>query len=132
MRRWLCGGLLVVLAGCALPSDGAGSAPPAETVSRGLGTKDASRDVKLASFERVEEYGLVRYVGKLVITNHTSKPSDYYIELSIENRAGDNIGWTNAVAEHVKPGQKARVDFEVFDEGAHRAVIHEIQRTESP
>lgn len=131
MRRWICAAFLLFLVACSLSEDGSGTAPPAETVSPGLGSKDASADVKLASFQRVSEYGQVHYVGKLVITNHSSKPSDYYVELSIENAAGDNVGWTNAIAEHVRPGQLARVSFEVFDEGAHKAVVHEVQRTES-
>jgi hypothetical protein len=132
MRRWwwVCGALLLgaLVAGCSA------SVETGETVSRGLGAKDATADVKLLSFQRADvEGGVVRHVGRLLITNHTSGPSDYYIEVSIENKAGTQVDWANPTAEHVQPGQQARISFEVFDHpDAHRAVVREVQRTAAP
>jgi hypothetical protein len=33
--------------------------------------------------------------------------------------------------EHLNPGQVAKTSFEVYEQGAYKAVIHEIQRTAS-
>jgi hypothetical protein len=74
--------------------------PSHEGISQGAGTKDASADVELLSFRLIDDgYGNTHHKGTLRVTNHSSKPSDYYIELSIENRAGENIGWTNALVD---------------------------------
>lgn len=134
MKRIVAALLLALVAGCAVPEESGTTDTTAKsgTISKGAGTKDASADVKLVSFKEVDKgYGMVSFIGTLEVTNHSEKPSDYYIEITIENKAGENIDWTNAVVEHLRPGQKAKAGFEVFNEGAHKAVIHEIQRTES-
>jgi hypothetical protein len=95
-------------------------------ISKGLGSKDASGDVKLLSF-RHGAYG--EYKGTIEIVNHSDGTSDYYIELVILDQDGTNIDWTNAVAEHVRPSQRALVRFSTFEKLAHKAVITEIQRT---
>jgi L-ribulose-5-phosphate 3-epimerase UlaE len=127
----LVGGAL--LAACSLPEETTTDTSAKEgKISKGAGTKDATADVKLVSFKKVDHgYGFVEYVGVLQVVNHSEKSSDYYIEISIENKAGDNIGWSNAVVEHLKPGQKAKTEFSSVDKGAYKAVIHEIQRTEA-
>lgn len=136
MRRILVAFALLMVAGCSAPSTDASSTSTSNStsaqVSKGLGTKDASADVRLASFTKVDHgYGIVDYKGLVEITNHSAQASDYYIEISILNKAGTNVGFTNAIAQHVNPGQKAQAEFISMDEGAAKAVIHQIQRTAS-
>lgn len=125
-------GLLAILAIAMATSDPAApSGKPAATdsgISKGLGTKDASGDVKLLSFRH---RGYSEYQGTIEIINHSDGTSDYYIELVILDQDGTNIDWTNAVAEHVRPGQRALVSFSTFEKLAHKAVVTEIQRTSS-
>jgi hypothetical protein len=104
------------------------SEPADSGISKGLGTKDASADVKLLSF-RHRGYG--EYQGTIEIVNHSDGISDYYIELVILDQAGTNIDWTNAVAQQVHPGQRAIVHFSTFEKLAAKAQVTEIQRTSS-
>jgi hypothetical protein len=110
------------------PAAGAKNAPRADKVSQGLGTKDASADVRIVSFQ-AGQFG--QSEAKLEITNHSNGTSDYYIEVAFEDGAGPNIDWGNAVAQHVEPGQKAIVTTTTFKESAERVKITEIQRTAS-
>ena len=96
-------------------------------VSSGLGTKDASADVKIVAFTEGEFSSEV----DLLITNHSEGRSDYYVELSLTDASGTNVGWTNAVAMAVEPGQKAKVTAPVVEDGAVKAKVHEVQRTAS-
>jgi hypothetical protein len=127
----IIGALLSILAVAALTSDPV-SIPVATSadsgISKGLGTKDAAADVKLLSF-RHRGYG--EYQGTIEIVNHSEGTSDYYIELVILDQAGTNIDWTNAVAQQVRPGQRAVVKFSTFEKLAAKAQVTQIQRTSS-
>jgi hypothetical protein len=127
----IIGALLAILAVAALTSDPVSTpaAEPADSgISKGLGTKDASADIKLLSF-RHRDYG--EYQGTIEIVNHSDGTSDYYIELVILDQAGTNIDWTNAVAQQVRPGQRAVVHFSTFEKLAAKAQVTEIQRVSS-
>jgi hypothetical protein len=134
----IVGGLLLVgsVVGNETPSDPAPADPapaaaaapkPKSGVSQGLGAKDASADVKIVAFTEGEFSSEV----ELLITNHSEGRSDYYVELSLLDESGTNVGWTNAVAMAVEPGQKAKVTAPVVEDGAVKAKVHEVQRTAS-
>jgi hypothetical protein len=136
----IVGGLLIVgaVVGNGTPSDPGPADPapaaaaaakpkPKSGVSQGLGAKDASADVKMAAFTKAEFSSEV----KLLITNHSDSRSDYYVEISLLDADGTNVGWTNAVAMAVEPGQKAKVTAPVVEDGAVKAKVHEVQRTAS-
>jgi hypothetical protein len=133
----IVGGLLLVgaVVGNGTPSDpapAAAAAPkpkpkPKSGVSQGLGTKDASADVKIVAFTKGEFSSEV----ELLITNHSDGRSDYYVELSLLDADGTNVGWTNAMAMAVEPGQKAKATAPVVEDGAVKAKVHEVQRTAS-
>jgi len=134
------GGLLLVgaVVGNETPSDPAPADPalaaavapkpkPKSGVSQGLGAKDASADVEIVAFTKGEFSSEV----KLLITNHSDERSDYYVEISLLDADGTNVGWTNAIAQAVEPGQKAKVTAPVVEDGAVKAKVHEVQRTAS-
>jgi len=100
---------------------------PKSGVSQGLGAKDASADVEIVAFTKGEFSSEV----KLLITNHSDERSDYYVEISLLDADGTNVGWTNAIAQAVEPGQKAKVTAPVVEDGAVKAKVHEVQRTAS-
>ena len=102
-------------------------AKPKSGVSQGLGTKDASSDVKVVAFTAGEYSSEV----ELEITNHSEGRSDYYVEITLLDKSGTNVGWTNAIAQAVEPGQKAKVTAPVVEDGAVKAKVHEVQRTAS-
>ena len=109
-------------------------APTKDTgVSSGFGTQDASGDVSWGAKGFTVDYGIV--TAPIVVTNHTDGMSDYYIEVGVENAAGDRIGWGNAVVSHLAPGQTARVNATATVDGpansADSLVFTEIQRTAS-
>jgi hypothetical protein len=129
----IVGGLLFVgaVVGDETPSDPApAEAPkskPKSGVSQGLGANDASADVKIVAFTEGEFSSEV----ELLITNHSEGRSDYYVELSLTDADGTNVGWTNATAMAVEPGQKAKVTAPVVEDGVVKAKVHEVQRTAS-
>ena len=96
-------------------------------VSSGLGTKDATADVKVVGISGNE---FLREV-ELLITNHSSGRSDYYVELSLLDASGTNVGWTNALVQALEPGQKARAKAPIPDDSAVKVKVHEVQRTAS-
>jgi hypothetical protein len=102
-------------------------------ISKGAGTKDAAADVKLLSFQKhnTDGFDSGEYRGTIEIVNHSEGTSDYYIELVILDSRGTNIDWSNAVAEHVRPGQRALVHFSTFESSTAKAQITQIQRTAS-
>jgi hypothetical protein len=96
-------------------------------VSSGLATKDATADVKVVGISGSEYLPEV----KLLITNHSEKRSDYYVELSMFDASGTNVGWTNAMAMAVEPGARAKVSAPITSEDVVKVKVHEIQRTAS-
>lgn len=98
-------------------------------ISEGLGSQDASADVKVVSFT---PDGFGGNVAKLEVTNNSSKTSDYYIELNIHDANGVVLTFTNATVQNLQPGAKASVDaVAVYEPGAVEAVVTVVQRTES-
>lgn len=53
-------------------------------------------------------------------------PSSLYVELSVENKAGDAIGFTNDVAGTVRPGQRAKLTFISTSDEQARAALAEV------
>jgi hypothetical protein len=115
------------------PSGPAATEAKESGISKGAGSKDAAADVKLLSFRKVNADGLDigEYRGTIEIVNHSEGTSDYYIELVILDSRGTNVDWTNAVAQHVRPGQRALANFSTFEPSTAKAQITQIQRTAS-
>ena len=130
-------GLIVVIVVASLASNGGGgraattSTPAGDRgVSRGLGTADATQDVKIDKGSVSGADGLAK--ATLTITNHSSKRSDYYIEAVLLNSAGENIGSANALVQGVEPGQVAHAELTgVYTGKLHSLKINQVQRTAS-
>lgn len=78
---------------------------PSSGVSRGFGTKDASGDVKVKAKPTQEaDTGFVQTT--LTVTNHSSKRSDYIIDLALVSADGKTqIDTTPALVQNLEPGQ---------------------------
>lgn len=73
-------------------------------IDRGIGSQDASADVKVVSLSAPDILGF--RTAELLITNNSSKRSNYYIELTLESPDGKTqYDSTNATARNVEPGQ---------------------------
>jgi hypothetical protein len=107
------------------------STPEAQSsISTGLGTKDATADVKLG--ESTESYGITSLPVK--ITNHSEKASDYYIEVVAESKNGsERIDFSNVLVMGLKPGQKAteKATFTADIPASAVFTVTEVQRTAS-
>jgi hypothetical protein len=103
--------------------------PKDDGISQGLGSAGATADVKLVGIDQPDAIG-IRY-GHLAITNHSEGTSDYYVELRILDGSGVNLGMTNATADRVEPGQSAKAEFMVTEDGAAKVEVTEVQRTAS-
>jgi nucleoid-associated protein YgaU len=129
----VAGGIVLVLAVAAVLTSLGGSDRPATnpgpTISHGLASKDATADVRVASFTGPDAVG--QYTATIEITNHSDGTSDYYIEVAFEDAGGVNVGWGNAVAQHVEPGQRARVTAETFESTVQQVKVTKVQRTAS-
>lgn len=90
-----------------------------QTPQRGVGSKDASKDVKLG--EPRVEYGFITIPA--TITNHSSKPSDYSIEANVFATDGTQLTTAMGFAFNVAPGGKAQV---ALDGSLSDASIQEI------
>lgn len=114
-------------------SSGGKSSSTNTGVSTGLGSKDASRDIKLGKIDASSGFGIEVPV---TATNSSSKRSDYSIDLSLESADG-KTQYDTAVAflQNVEPGQSA-TDKGIFlkesklPAGA-RVVVKEVQRLAS-
>lgn len=79
-------------------------AAPSASVGKGFGSKDASGDVKLGK-PTTNGYWVTIPV---TVTNHSSKRSDYFIDVSLESADGKTQFDTgSAIAQRVEPGQSA-------------------------
>lgn len=106
------------------------SSAPTNGISRGLGSADATGDIILVKGSLNGAYGIA--TAKLTITNHSAKRSDYFIEATLLDAAGDNIGTANAFASAVEPGQVAHAELTGSYTGKlDRAKITQVQRTAS-
>ncbi len=125
----------VALAGCASSAAGTsgGSTKPASGISKGLGAKDASADVAVGKGAKDPDLGWVSAPVK--ITNHSSKRSDYFIDLAIESADGSTqYDTTMVMAEAVEPGQSAIEKGQFTKDGipaTAKIVVKSVQRTAS-
>lgn len=132
---------LLVLGGVIGALSGGNSTPntavtsPAATdgssgVSKGLGTADATGDVTVVKGTLEGAYGIA--TAKLTIINQSAKRSDYYIEATLLDKAGDNIGTANALVSAVEPGQVAHAELTGTYTGKLASVkVTQVQRTAS-
>jgi hypothetical protein len=93
----------------------------------GPSSSDATDDASVTMAAQADALGF--RPGVVHITNSSSSTSDYYVEVAILDSDGDNIGWTNATANHVEPGQHARADITVTELGAAKVEVTKVQRT---
>lgn len=75
------------------------------SVSHELGSKDATADVKLGKVV-VDPTMLSLPTVPVIVTNHSSKRSNYLIQISLETADGKTqIDSTNVVVDNLEPGQ---------------------------
>lgn len=144
--RWIglgFAGLIVVIVVASLASGGGNSTNTSGTtsarvgnsgISRGLGAADATADVKIdkgsVSGEDLGGTGVAK--ATLTITNKSSKRSDYYIEATLLNAAGENIGNANALVQAVESGQVAHTELNgTYTGKLHSVKVTQVQRTAS-
>jgi hypothetical protein len=117
------------------------SKKPTSGISKGLGAKDATKDVKVSPLMRKKDgFGGTSYEVNVTIINHSSKRSDYFVTLSLESADGKTqIDTGNAVALNLEPDQ-TKANAVTFLEASigdtkvpatARVVIKELQRTAS-
>lgn len=131
MRKIIAG---VALAGVAVLGVGACTVsedqPPQKEdgTAQGVGSKDATRDVDLGSVRWV--YGTAEIPAE--ITNHSSKPSDYYIEATLY-QDGVQVGTAISYVQRVQPGNEAQTKLVSADASSKpdRAKLTVVERTES-
>jgi hypothetical protein len=111
-RTWIIATVLLLIgAGIAGGSNSSTSSGGSGNsgVSSGLGANDASGDVTDVQIGSPDILGL-RSVT-LQVTNHSSKRSDYVIDLSVESADGaTQYDTTTALVNNVEPGQTANPD----------------------
>jgi hypothetical protein len=129
--------LIGVGAACTTNEDTAGTtdedtpSSDANEVSSGLGSKDASADVKVTAFTGPDALDL--WTPTVEVTNNSSGTSDYYIEANIEDADGTVTTFTNGVVQHLAAGAKAKVDLgPVGATPGSTVVVTEVQRTATP
>ena len=89
------------------PDKPATSPSPAPSMSPDLGTKEASGDVTLGAILVDPKLGALS--AEVTITNHSSKRSNYIVDLSITDADGKTtLGASMVSAPGVKPGQTAK------------------------
>jgi hypothetical protein len=102
-RVWLSAGVVVLVIAIAASASGSGD-KNAAGVSTGLATKDAAGDVTKLAMQGPDALGYRRV--EVSVTNHSSKRSDYLIELSIESVDGaTRIDSTTVFVTNLEPGQ---------------------------
>lgn len=112
------------------------SITPVPGISQGFGAHDASADVKFAPgrIDGPDEIG--DYTANLIITNHSSQRSDYFVDLTLESVDGKiQFDTSVAAASSVEPGQVAHVSAVFMPSGTVsgnvQARITDVQRTAS-
>lgn len=114
---WIALGVLLVLVIAAIASSGsknsssvtsavnASTSPsPVASVSHDLGSKDASNDVKFGAISVDPTLGLPSV--PVVITNHSSKRSNYLMSFALESADGrTQIDTGDILVQYLEPGQ---------------------------
>jgi ABC-type glycerol-3-phosphate transport system substrate-binding protein len=123
------GAILLTITACSAASGGSTDTTGTQSsITTGLGTKDATADVKLGKSS--EEYGITSLPVK--IKNNSEKASDYYIEIVAESKDGsERIDFSNVLVMGLKPGQKAteKAMFTADIPASAVFVVTEVQRT---
>ena len=115
--RWTLlglGGIVAIIAIATAAAGGTTKTPSTPTtnqspgVSHGIGSQDASGDVKLGSYTTdAAQFG---HVG-VTITNHSSKRSDYMITVALESADGHTqYDTADVYAQNLEPGQTTSQD----------------------
>jgi hypothetical protein len=127
---------VLTVSGCSSAGDGGSggsSKKPSSGISKGVGTKDASGDIKVGKGVKDAALGWVSV--PVTITNHSSKRSDYFVDLAIESADGSTqYDTTTVFAQAVEPGQKATEKGQFTKDGipvTAKIVIKSVQRTAS-
>jgi hypothetical protein len=117
--RWTLLGLGGIVAIIAIATAAAGGAAKTTTpstptnnqspgVSRGIGSQDATGDVKLGSY--TTDVIKVGHVG-VTVTNHSSKRSDYMITVALESADGrTQYDTADVYVQNLEPGQSTSQD----------------------
>lgn len=110
------------------------SKAPSPSVSRGVGSKDASGDVKIGRLTVDKVLGMPKVI--VTVTNHSSKRSDYAITLALESADGrTQLDTADVFVQNLEPGQSSRQEGDFFS--ARRVptgamvVLQEVERTAS-
>lgn len=102
------------------------------SVGSGIGSQDASGDVKINSCGTVDSIGF-RY-PKVTVVNRSSKPSDYYITIVYESSDG-KIKYEDSfvIVDSLNPGQSTSKEGMPVSDVPSKAIckVTEVQRTAS-
>jgi hypothetical protein len=78
-------------------------------VSTALGTKDATGDVALAKTVTFDDAGIAHVI--MTVTNHSSKPSNYLIDVAVNSADGKTqLDTATALVSNLDPGQRSVQD----------------------
>jgi len=141
--RWTVLGIIGLIVIISIASNAgknsSGSTTPSGTatpgVSHGLGSKDASADVALGGV--TVDPVLKMPSLKVTVTNHSSKRSNYIIELSLETADGTRqIDTATVAVNNLEPGQSTVqtgqfTTAETLHNGSH-VVVKSIDRLAAP
>jgi hypothetical protein len=141
-KRWWTIGVIAIIAIISATSGG-GSTPSntdnaeaggstENTVSTGLGSKDASADIVSIDCGSPDSIGVT--YSKVTIKNNSSKPSDYFVTVVYESADGSmRYDSTIASAMNINPGQSTVAEGMIMEEIPAGAVckVSEVQRTAS-
>lgn len=115
------------------PTSGTSNAP-SPGVSRGLGTKDASADVKIGKL-KVDQFGLGSVT--IAVTNHSSKRSNYVIDVAVESAdRSQQYDTGTALVDNLESGQTTRTKASFLELPKHlpstaKVVLQTVQRNEA-
>jgi hypothetical protein len=137
LRNTLLGvsGLIVAIAVIASAAGGSkhhGGSSSSSGVSQGVASQDAVGDVKLDPVQAPDTIG-VRY-EKITVVNHSSKRSDYMIEVAVQSADGKTQYDTGTtLISNVDPGQTAsdQVMFTKHIPAGAKVVLKTVERTAS-
>lgn len=115
------------LAACK-PNGGSSSGSSAAGIDKGIGSSDATKDVKIgkSGHDAMGAYFMLKF------TNHSSGVSDYYVEWEIDKGARQ-VTTGNELVAHLAPGGTAVKKEEAFQSVPNGATIKltQVQRTSS-
>ena len=125
---------VITMSACTSETSGSGKSDSKTdtTVSKGIGSKDASADVTNLECTEPDVIGIS--YAKVTITNNSSKPSDYFITVVAESADGaTRYDDTIVTAMALNSGQTTTVEGPFLNELPAGAVckVTEVQRTAS-